>query len=144
MSKIKISKKTKAFITLNVYNEKKKIILKNKVISYIPGTQTKAIPAIVEKALNGKEVGEHVSVNVSPQNGYGLRDETLFITVSSKQFDANDKIELGKTFQLTTCRGTECLIVTEMNDKFITLDANHPLAGMTLLFEIFINDIQIL
>jgi FKBP-type peptidyl-prolyl cis-trans isomerase SlyD len=108
----------------------------NGPIDYIHGTGT--LLPVLERSLEGKKIGESVQVTISPEDGYGERKDELVHVVPREQFDANDKIEPGMQFQAETPSGIINLTVVDVDDKNITVDANHPLAGITLNFDVSI------
>ena len=93
------------------------------------------IPGL-ENALNGKVVGDALKVTVPPQEAYGLRDEVLKQTVPRDRFEPGADIHVGMRFQSPTDDGVEIVTVTHLDDQSVTVDANHPLAGMTLNFDV--------
>lgn len=103
-------------------------------IEYIHGTGT--LLPVLEKALEGKNVGDSLQVTVSPVDGYGERKDELVHVVPRDQFDKNDKIEVGMQFEAETPSGVINLTVIDVDDNNITVDANHPLAGVTLNFDV--------
>lgn len=99
------------------------------------------IPGL-ENALEGKEVGEHVSVQVEPSEAYGQRSEELKQDVPKEMFQGVEQVETGMRFQAQTQEGTSIVTVTEVGEEQVTVDANHPLAGETLNFEVTVNNIR--
>ncbi len=99
------------------------------------------IPGL-EEALTGKSKGESLKVVVSAEDGYGEYDETLVAEVERDRFPDADQVELGDQFQANTPDGPRMVTVIEISDDAITIDANHPLAGETLHFDVKIVDIR--
>lgn len=95
-----------------------------------------------EKAVTGKEAGETVKVTIPAEDAYGEHLEELVIEVERGQVPAHITPEVGLMLQLTTEDGEMDVLITEVNDEVITLDANHPLAGENLTFEIEILEIR--
>lgn len=100
------------------------------------------IPGL-EKALEGKQASqEKLSVKISPEEGYGIRDERLVQSMDKEAFKGIEPLEVGMQFQAGH-EGHESLItITEIEGDKITVDGNHPLAGMTLHFEVIIRDVR--
>ena len=99
------------------------------------------IPGI-EKALEGKEAGEEMSVVVEPEEGYGRRDESLVYQVPKEQFQGIDEIEVGMCFLVNAGDGHLILNVASVEVEGVVLDGNHPLADMQLSFEMSIIDVR--
>jgi FKBP-type peptidyl-prolyl cis-trans isomerase 2 len=91
----------------------------------------------LEQAVIGMQVGQSRSVTVSPQEGYGQRNEDLVITVEKNQMPQHMDAEVGRTIQYMGKSGELVnMIVTAVGDNTVTLDANHPFAGLTLTYDI--------
>ena len=99
------------------------------------------IPGL-ERELDGKQTGDHLEVAITPKDGYGERNDSLRQSVSRDQFDDNQELELGMQFRVDS--GNEPLIVTivEITDDTVTVDGNHPLAGMNLNFDVTVREIR--
>lgn len=99
------------------------------------------IPGL-EAALTGKSKGDALKVTVEAEDGYGEYDESLVAEVERDRFPGADEIELGDQFQANTPEGPRLVTVIEISDEAITIDANHPLAGETLNFDVKIVDVR--
>lgn len=108
-------------------------------LAYIHGTDS--IVAGLEEALEGKEQGANVKVSIPAAKGYGERDVTLTQKVPRKMFDV-EKIEPGMRFHADTGHGTRVVTVTTVDAEHVTVDANHPLAGQTLNFEVKVVEVR--
>ncbi len=97
----------------------------------------------LETALEGKTVGDEVSVNVEPKDGYGEYDEKMIFEVDKNQFQDVSKVSEGMQVQGQTADGqVQVFTVKTVGDDKVTLDANHPLAGYTLHFDVAVTDIR--
>ncbi len=97
----------------------------------------------LERAMLGKDVGDSLSVTVEPVDGYGLRNENLSMRVSAKRLGVvPSKLKPGAVLQLQTRQGPVMARVVKVGRFMIDLDANHPMAGRTLNFEVEITDIR--
>ena len=103
-------------------------------LAYIHGADN-IIPGL-EKALAGKTAGDRLEVSVAPQEAYGLRDDALAQVIPRDRFESAQDIEIGMQFQTPTSDGVSVVTVTGVDSENITVDANHPLAGMTLHFSV--------
>ncbi len=109
-------------------------------LTYVHGIGA-TIPGL-EEALEGHDSGEDVSVTVEPAKAYGERQEELVQAVPRELFQADTQIEPGMQFQAQTDAGTRVVTVVEVNDEQVTVDGNHPLAGVTLHFDVHIAHVR--
>lgn len=97
----------------------------------------------LENALVGKAAGAAFKVEVSPNEGYGDRNEQMVITLPRTQGNLPDDIAVGFVVELVSPEGDEIPArVVKLNETDITLDANHPLAGETLYFDIELTSVR--
>jgi FKBP-type peptidyl-prolyl cis-trans isomerase SlyD len=108
-------------------------------LTYIHGSGS-IIPGL-ENALHGKSAGDALQVTIPPADGYGDRDEELVQAVPRDRFPGGD-IEVGMRFSAEGDDGTRVVTVVAMDDASVTIDANHPLAGMTLAFEVKVLEVR--
>ena len=114
---------------------------KNGDFVYLHGANN-IIPGL-ENALTGKKSGDEMSVSVSPEEGYGQRNDALSQVVPKEAFDTADDLEVGQQFHAQTPEGQYVMItVTNIDDDQITIDGNHPLAGVGLNFQVKVLDIR--
>lgn len=100
------------------------------------------IPGL-ERALIGMTVGEKKQVTVTPAEGYGERDEARVQTIPRTQLPEDLPTEPGTQLAVQTEDGqTLPVLVTGSNDDTVTLDANHPLAGRDLTFDLELVEIR--
>jgi FKBP-type peptidyl-prolyl cis-trans isomerase SlyD len=97
------------------------------------------LPAL-ERALEGKVEGERFVATLPPEDAYGERDKALQQRVPAEQFGGADQVEAGMCFLAHSEDGrrAENVMITEVNEEngFVVVDTNHPLAGMTLEFDV--------
>jgi FKBP-type peptidyl-prolyl cis-trans isomerase SlyD len=105
-------------------------------LSYIHGIGN-LIPGM-EEGLEGKTQGEKLNIKVSPEKGYGVKSNDLLQEVPKSAF-GDQKVEVGMQFQ--TNRGG-VVTVTKVGLETITVDANHPLAGVELNFDVEVIEIR--
>lgn len=100
------------------------------------------IPGL-DQALLGRAAGDKLTVTVAPADGYGERDDSLVQQVD-KAYLASvlPQMEEGMALEADTGSGTRIYYISEIGSERVTLDANHPLAGMTLHFDIEIADVS--
>ncbi len=96
-----------------------------------------------EEAVTGLEPGQTASAHIPAAEGYGERDDQRVINVPREQLPAGMEPQIGQKLQMKGDGGqTMVVTVTQTNDEAITLDANHPLAGKDLSFEIELVSIE--
>lgn len=90
----------------------------------------------LEKALEGKVVGDVFEVRVSPAEGYGEYNENMVQRVSKDVFMGVDELEVGMRFIADTDLGPLPVVITEVDGDEVVVDGNHMLAGQELLFSV--------
>jgi FKBP-type peptidyl-prolyl cis-trans isomerase SlyD len=108
-------------------------------LTYIHGSGS-IIPGL-ENALAGKAAGDAIQVTIPPADGYGDRDEDLVQAVPRERFP-DGSIEVGMRFHAEGEDGTRVVTVVAVDEQKVTVDANHPLAGMTLAFAVKILEVR--
>ncbi len=109
-------------------------------LAYLHGAGN-IIPGL-ESALEGKQTGDKLSVTVEPEKGYGERDERLVQAVPRSAFKDVKELAPGMQFQAQGPQGTRLVVVTQVATDVVTVDANHPLAGQTLHFEVEVAEVR--
>jgi FKBP-type peptidyl-prolyl cis-trans isomerase SlyD len=109
-------------------------------MTYLHGARN-IIPGL-EQALEGKSVGDEVEVTVQPAEAYGERSDDRLQQVPKEAFQEMEKIEPGMAVTAQTDQGQINLMVTEVDETTVTVDANHPLAGKSLKFEVKIEAVR--
>lgn len=99
------------------------------------------IPGL-ETALEGKQEGDSLKVTVEPEHGYGERDEELVQSLPRDRFPAEEQIEVGMQFKAQSDQGPVVVTVVDVDDQSVTIDGNHPLAGMKLTFDVTVVDVR--
>lgn len=90
-----------------------------------------------EKAVVGMEVGDSTTVEIEPKDAYGDRNPEMLIEVSKQQVPPDLNPQVGQTLQVQQGNGQVAnVVVHELKPESIVLDANHPLAGKDLVFDI--------
>jgi peptidylprolyl isomerase len=104
-------------------------------LHFIIGKQ-EVIPGF-EAAVAGMYLGEKTSVSIPPEQAYGPHDERFVETVERSRLPAGLELQVGRQLEVT-CEDDErlLLMVTALSETTVVLDANHPLAGRELHFDI--------
>ena len=108
---------------------------------YIQGSG--AIVAPVERAIEGKTPGYQAEILVTPREGYGEYHSGLVTDVSRAALPPGIAVAVGMKFNTTDTEGKPMTVrVIEVDDKNVTIDGNHPLAGLELIFELRVLDVR--
>ncbi len=90
-----------------------------------------------EEAVIGMNEGDKVSISIPPEDAYGHHKKEFVLVMDRSQAPPELKLELGKRLQVRTNQGkTAVATITSITEESVILDANDPLAGKTLNFEI--------
>ncbi len=111
-------------------------------LAYLHGTGH-LIPGL-EAQLLGKAAGDKMQVTVEPVDGYGEFNEEMVQTIPRNVFEGVETIEPGMQFQTANedgSGGQTVTVVSAENDE-VTIDGNHPLAGLTLHFAVDIVEVR--
>jgi peptidylprolyl isomerase/FKBP-type peptidyl-prolyl cis-trans isomerase SlpA len=104
--------------------------------------QNRVIPGF-ESAVQGMEPGDSKSTTIEPEDAYGEHREDMVMELEADQLPDEVDPEVGQQLQLRLQNGeTIPVVITALAEESITIDANHPLAGRTLTFEIELVDIE--
>ncbi len=110
-------------------------------LCYLHGKQN-IIPGL-ENALTGKGLNDKISVRVEPKEAYGEREESLIQMIDKSQFPNFDEMTIGQQLQVQTESGHPLIVtVIAKAEEGLTLDGNHPLAGMNLNFDVEVISIR--
>lgn len=112
----------------------------NEPLAFLCGFQN-IIPGL-ESALLGKQANDELEVVVEPANAYGDRQEDMIKEVPLSAFEGVDKVEAGMQFQADSPNGPQLITITKVEDDVATVDGNHPLAGVTLNFEVKVLEVR--
>lgn len=99
------------------------------------------IPGL-EKELEGKVAGDNIKVTIAAKDGYGERNDSLCQEVPRSQFESTEGLEVGMQFEVETEQGELVVSVTKIEGETVTVDGNHPLAGVELHFDVTIKEIR--
>lgn len=110
-------------------------------LSFLQG-HGQIIPGL-EKALSGKNVGDKFKVEVTPEEGYGVYNDEMSMDVPRNQFPKEAPLEIGAVFELVNSDNEPLVVrVTDLKGDVVTIDANHPLAGKKLFFDVEIASVR--
>jgi len=110
-------------------------------LAYLHGAGN-IIPGL-ENALVGKTAGSTLQVNIAPADAYGELQPELVQVVPREAFQGVDEIEPGMAFEAQDPQGqARRIIVKSVEGNEVTIDANHPLAGVELNFDVQVVDVR--
>jgi FKBP-type peptidyl-prolyl cis-trans isomerase SlyD len=96
----------------------------------------------LEKELEGKEKDDSLVAIIPPEEAYGTRKDDLLKVVSKDGFEGDEEMKEGMQVQLQTEHGPAIAIISKIDGNDITLDLNHPLADITLHFDVKIVEVR--
>ena len=99
----------------------------------------------LEQALAGRVVGDQFSITITPEEGYGPRNEDAVRRVPSKhvyEFKKGKTFRPGQVVTVETKQGARQVVVVKAGKFNLDVDFNHPLAGKTLAYEIKVVDVR--
>ncbi len=91
-------------------------------------------PEKIEEQLLSMEQGESFEFILSPQEGYGEKKDFLIQTISKDLFPTDVDLSPETMVELSTANGPVMVKIVTINEQDILVDANHPWAGMTIVF----------
>jgi FKBP-type peptidyl-prolyl cis-trans isomerase SlyD len=112
----------------------------NEPLAYLHGKGN--IISGLEHALHGKAAGEQFIVRIPAEDAYGEFMEDRVQIIARKMFDGIDVLEVGLQFHADVSEGPGVVTIVAIDGDDITIDGNHPLAGMPLTFDVEIIEIR--
>jgi len=103
--------------------------------------ENRVIPGF-EQAVTGMEPGDTKTAEVDPEQAYGEHREDMVMEMERDQIPGEVDPEVGQQLQLRLENGqTVPVLITALGEDTVTIDANHPLAGRKLIFDIEVVDV---
>ena len=100
------------------------------------------LPAI-EEAVEGMEPGEMKTVRIAAEDAFGLRREDLVQEIPRDSLPNDMEVEVGQQLWVDDVDSEPVTVsVVDLSDSTVTLDANHPLAGEDLIFDLEVLDVS--
>jgi FKBP-type peptidyl-prolyl cis-trans isomerase SlyD len=109
-------------------------------LAYLHGNGN-LIPGL-EKALEGKQTGDKVTVKIPPAEGYGEHDPALVQQIPRRVLKGINNVYVGMQLQAQSEHGVRAVTVTHVAGDMVTIDGNHPLAGQNLNFDVEITEVR--
>ncbi|HIE40141.1 MAG TPA: peptidylprolyl isomerase [Thiomicrorhabdus sp.] len=109
-------------------------------LAYLHG-HSNLIPGL-EAELEGKQKGDKFNITIPAAQAYGERVDALIQTVPNDMFQGVDNLEVGMRFEAQSEQGMHSVEITAIEGDQVTVDGNHPMAGLTLTFDVEIMDVR--
>lgn len=109
-------------------------------LAYLHG-HSNLIPGL-EAELEGKTKGDKFNITIPAAEAYGERVDTLIQTVPNDMFQGVDNLEVGMRFEAQSEQGMHSVEITAIEGDQVTVDGNHPMAGLALTFDVEIIDVR--
>lgn len=130
------------YITYSILDERGMVVEQHDLpVGYVQGANSGILPAI-ESAVAGRKVGDRIEISLAPEDGYGLRDESLVFTDDIDNVPPQFR-RVGAEVMFENESGeTKVFYVTSIDDGKLTLDGNPSLAGQTVTCLVNVMDIR--
>lgn len=97
----------------------------------------------LEQGIIGMQPGDVRTINISPEEGYGLRDESQVMQIDRSKLGENAKLQKGRVVQYRSeTQEVVNLLIRDLDDDTVTVDANHPLAGEALTYTVHLVSLE--
>ena len=141
---MKIGADTTVFIEYDLYNKERELLESTEgegKIAYMHGKGM--MLESLEKQMEGQEPGDEFAVELSVEEAFGPRVDDLVVTLPRSEFADLGEISVGDQFHTHDTSGQPVMVtITDMNDEEVTVDGNHPYAGMDVTFEIKVLEVR--
>ena len=138
---MKIEKDSVVTLSYKVSDAKGKLIeAANEPMAYLHGGYGNTL-AKIEAALDGQEAGYQTTLQLQPEDAFGLRDEGLMQTIDRKNFPPGVKVG-GQLHGRGEDGHEQAFTVTKIKGDTVYLDGNHPWAGMELRFTLKVTEVR--
>ena len=132
---MKIAKDTVVSLQYKVADLQGRLLEQSKEpLPYLHGGYDNTLPKI-EAALDGQETGYQVTLQLKPEDAFGVRDESLVRTIPKSEFPPGVKVG-GQLEGMTDAGQPHVFHVMKIKGDTVHLDGNHPLAGKDLRFQL--------
>lgn len=92
---------------------------------------------LIEEAIIGMQIGESKSINIEADNAFGPYLKELITSLEKKELPSDIKLTEGQKLKIEQPDGSNIIVtITHISNETVTIDANHPLAGKDITFDI--------
>ena len=139
---VTVTKNKLVYITYSILDSRGMIVEQHDIpVGFVQGANSGILPAI-ESAVVGRKVGDRVEITLSPEEGYGLRDESLVFMEAIENVPPQFR-RVGAEVMFENEKGeTKVFYVTSVDDEKVTLDGNPSLAGQSVTCLVNVMDIR--
>ncbi len=139
---VTVSDKKLVYITYSILDARGMVVEQHDVpVGYVQGANSGILPAI-ESAVAGRKIGERIEISLTPEEGYGLRDESLVFTDDIENVPDQFR-RVGAEVMFENESGeTKVFYVTAIENGQLTLDGNPSLAGQSVTCLVNVMDIR--
>lgn len=138
---MRIAKDTVVTLTYKVADLQGRLLEQSKEpLAYLHGGYENTLPKI-EEALDGREPGYQTTLELQPQDAFGVRDESLVRTIPKAEFPPGVKVG-GQLEGMTDAGQPHVFHVMKVKGDTVHLDGNHPLAGKALKFMLRVTGVR--
>jgi peptidylprolyl isomerase len=97
----------------------------------------------LEREIIGMKTGDMRTIEIAPQDGYGIRDESLVMLIDRSKIDENIELQKGRVVQYRSeTQEVVNLLIRDLDDTTVTVDGNHPLAGEALTYTVHLVSLE--
>lgn len=139
---VSVTRNKLVFITYSILDSRGMVVEQHDIpVGYVHGANSGILPAI-EAAVDGRSVGDRVEITLSPEEGYGLRDESLVYVEEIDNVPPEFR-RVGAEVMFENQAGeTKVFYVTAIEDGKLTIDGNPSLAGQSVTCLVNVMDIR--
>jgi len=139
---VTVTKHKLVYITYSILDARGMVVEQHDIpVGYVQGANSGILPAI-EAAVAGRKVGDRAEITLSPEEGYGLRDESQVFTDDIENVPPQFR-RIGAEVMFENEAGeTKVFYVTAIEDGKVTVDGNPSLAGQTVTCLVNVMDIR--
>jgi peptidylprolyl isomerase len=97
----------------------------------------------LEHGIIGMKVGDMRTIDIAAQDAYGIRDESRVMRIDRSKIDSTIELQVGRVVQYQSeTQETVNLLIRDLDDDTVTVDANHPLAGEALTYTVHLVSVE--
>jgi FKBP-type peptidyl-prolyl cis-trans isomerase SlyD len=139
---VTVTRNKLVYITYSILDSRGMVVEQHDIpVGYVHGATSGILPAI-EAAVDGRKVGERVEITLSPEEGYGQRDESLVFVDDLENVPPQFRRVGAEVMFENEAGETKVFYVTAIEDGKLTLDGNPSLAGQSVTCLVNVTDIR--
>lgn len=139
---VTVTRNKLVFITYSILDSRGMVVEQHDMpVGYVHGANSGILPAI-ERAVDGRAVGERVEITLAPEEGYGERDESLVYVEELENVPPEFRRVGAEVLFQNEAGDTKAFYVTAIEDGKLTLDGNPSLAGQSVTCLVNVVDIR--